>query len=461
MSSTATSAAINLLNTIVGSGMLAMSYGIKANGIVLGLFVIFFSASTSSFGLYLQNRASKFAPEGHASFFALSQLTYPSLSVVFDLAIAVKCFGVGVSYLVVIGDLMPKIVESILGAELEHLWLLSRNFWISLFMLIIVPLSFLRRLDSLKYASMVALSSVAYLVILVIVHFFRHDMIDKGPVRVLKPQGFVSVISAFPIFVFAYTCHQNMFSLINELNDKSTRNINKVIFSAIGTALTLYVCVGVSGYLTFGDHVSGNIIAMYPHSKSSTIGRIAIVVLVMLSYPLQCHPCRASVNHVIHYFKHGANTSMNKKLKQRFYSRLESNTSNATNSTITSSERQSLLNWQNDELVEEGGVNEINIVPLGTTKFIVLTSSILVLSYLVAMTVSSLEKVLGFVGSTGSTSISFILPGIFGYKLIGSNDQPLSLTDKLIKYGALLLSFWGLIVMVVSLTLTLFLGAGH
>lgn len=39
------------------------------------------------------------------------------------------------------------------------------------------------------------------------------------------------------------------------------------------------------------------------------------------------------------------------------------------------------------------------------------------------MTVSSLEAVLAYVGSTGSTSISFILPGLFYYK-ISSPDSP-------------------------------------
>lgn len=40
------------------------------------------------------------------------------------------------------------------------------------------------------------------------------------------------------------------------------------------------------------------------------------------------------------------------------------------------------------------------------------------------MTVNSLEAVLAYVGSTGSTSISFILPGLFYYK-ISSPDSPL------------------------------------
>ena len=60
---------------------------------------------------------------------------------------------------------------------------------------------------------------------------------------------------------------------------------------------------------------------------------------------------------------------------------------------------------------------------MGDTRFAAITTAIIVLSYIVAMTVSSLEKVLAYVGSTGSTSISFILPGLFYYK-ISSPDSP-------------------------------------
>ena len=60
---------------------------------------------------------------------------------------------------------------------------------------------------------------------------------------------------------------------------------------------------------------------------------------------------------------------------------------------------------------------------MGDTRFAAITTGIIVLSYITAMTVSSLEKVLAYVGSTGSTSISFILPGLFYYK-ISSPDSP-------------------------------------
>ena len=60
---------------------------------------------------------------------------------------------------------------------------------------------------------------------------------------------------------------------------------------------------------------------------------------------------------------------------------------------------------------------------IGDTRFAAITTALIVLSYVVAMTVSSLEAVLAYVGSTGSTSISFILPGLFYYK-ISSPSSP-------------------------------------
>lgn len=80
-----------------------------------------------------------------------------------------------------------------------------------LFRLIVIPLSFLRRLDSLKYTSVIALISIGYLVILVFAHFVKGDtMTDRGAVRVVQPQSTVAILSSLPVIVFAFTCHQNV-----------------------------------------------------------------------------------------------------------------------------------------------------------------------------------------------------------------------------------------------------------
>ncbi|KAJ5104587.1 Vacuolar amino acid transporter 5 [Penicillium alfredii] len=385
------SSVINLVNTIIGAGVLAMPLAISHMGIVLGVCVVLWSGLTAGFGLYLQSRCAQYLDRGSASFFALSQLTYPNAAVVFDAAIAIKCFGVGVSYLIIIGDLMPGVVQGFVGGEPPHEFLGDRQFWVTAFMLIVIPLSYLRRLDSLKYTSIAALVSMAYLVVLVVYHFVQGDTTaDRGPVRVIHWAGPIATLSSLPVIVFAFTCHQNMFSILNEIGNNSHFRTTSVVFASIGGAAATYILVAITGYLSFGNSVGGNIVGMYPPGVYATIGRAAIVMLVVFSYPLQCHPCRASVDAV---------------LKWRPQQKPSGNED--------SPHRHPLLGPRGNRTPE----------PMSDIRFSVITTTILILSYIVAMTVSSLEAVLAYVGSTGSTSISFILPGLFYYK-ISSPDSP-------------------------------------
>ncbi|CEL02998.1 Putative Amino acid transporter [Aspergillus calidoustus] len=387
------SCVINLVNTIVGAGVLAMPLAISHMGIALGTFVIVWSGVAAGFGLYLQSRCAQYLDRGNASFFALSQMTYPNAAVIFDAAIAIKCFGVGVSYLIIIGDLMPGVVQGFVGGEPAFDFLVDRHFWVTAFMLIIIPLSYLRRLDSLKYTSVAALVSMAYLVVLVVYHFIIGDTkADRGPIRVIHWAGAVPTLSSFPVIVFAFTCHQNMFSILNEIQNNSHFRTTAVVFASIGSSATTYILVAITGYLSFGNSVGGNIVGMYPPGLWATIGRAAIVILVMFSYPLQCHPCRASVDAVL-----------------RWRPRPSASTNEG------SPHRHPLLPGVPRRARTQEAMSDL--------RFSIITTSILILSYIVAMTVSSLEAVLAYVGSTGSTSISFILPGIFYYK-ISAPDSP-------------------------------------
>ncbi|KAK9324144.1 transmembrane amino acid transporter protein-domain-containing protein [Lipomyces orientalis] len=374
----------NLSNTILGAGILAMPYAMKNDGMFLGFLVILISGFTAAAGLFLQYRCSRYLDRGTASFFAIAQKTYPSLAALFDAAIAVKCFGVGVSYLIIIGDLMPQVIADFYFSDgnVSGTIFVSRTFWISFFMVVLTPLCFLRRLDSLKYTSVIALLAITYLTVLVIGHWLVGDTIPyRGPISI-GPSSLSGVLSTLPIVVFGFTCHQNMFSIVNELKDSRPPNVVFIIFSSIGSAVILYTLVGFTGYLSFGDNVGGNIIGMYASSFSSAVGRAAIVVLVLFSYPLQCHPCRASLDHIYtHFILPPASSPVRRS-------------------------------------AGGGGGGHKTSIP--KRRFVVLTAVIISLSYIVAIAVSSLETVLAFVGATGSTSISFILPGIFGYKLLGS-----------------------------------------
>lgn len=53
-----------------------------------------------------------------------------------------------------------------------------------------------------------------------------------------------------------------MFSILNELKDNSPSSIIGVIGISIGSAASIYTLVAITGYITFGNAVVGNIVSM-------------------------------------------------------------------------------------------------------------------------------------------------------------------------------------------------------
>ena len=102
-------------------------------------------------------------------------------------------------------------------------------------------------------------------------------------------------------------------------------------------------------------------------------------MLVLFSIPLQVHPCRASLDAVLKW---------------------RPGRSQANNGPSASPPR-----------------SDHTSAPMSDTRFALLTTFILTFAYITALSVNSLDRMLAFVGSTGSTSISFILPGLFYYKI--------------------------------------------
>jgi amino acid permease len=126
-------------------------------------------------------------------------------------------------------------------------------------------------------------------------------------------------------------------------------------------------------------------------SIASTIAKAAIVILVTFSIPLQVHPCRASLDAILKW---------------------RPNRHQGANGCSSSPGGRPLLGNSAPTRSDHASV-----ATMPELRFALLTTFILVLSYITALSVSSLDRVLAYVGSTGSTSISFILPGLFYYKI--------------------------------------------
>lgn len=397
----------NLANTIMGSGMLTFPLAMASSGIIPGILTCIFSGCIGAFGLYLLSLSARHAPHRSSSFFVVAQLTFPQAAIFFDAAIAIKCFGVSVSYLIIIKSLMPNVVESLYHDLTSPntnppAWALSGRNWITIVMFILVPLASFRQLDSLRHASYIVLFSVVYLLAIVIICYFN-------PLEGTAPAGDIylvhftpNFISTFPVQVFAFTCAQNLFPIFNELKTNSQQRMNIVIGTSIGSAIIVYEFIALFGYLTFGSNVGANIIAMYPSTSIFiAIGQLAFVLLIMFSYPLQVQPCRNCLDKIFHV---GAPI----------------------------------------QVFRSGYDDENSVANTSPFKHGLLTAAITGFGFFIAYFVDDLQMVLSFVGTIGSTTISFILPGLLFWKI--SRDDPS--VSKTLNRAALALAGYGCCVFV-------------
>jgi amino acid permease len=92
---------------------------------------------------------------------------------------------------------------------------------------------------------------------------FFNDVLNSNN----QPYSITDFFRVFPIFLFSYTCHQNTFNIINELERPTPSRINSVFILTMIFCMTLYLIIAVSAYLTFGDLITSDILYSYPGKK--------------------------------------------------------------------------------------------------------------------------------------------------------------------------------------------------
>lgn len=289
---------VNLLKTIIGSGILGLPLAIVEFGLVTGLCLMIAAALLATFGLHILNVAAMQLGR-KSSFAGLCSLTYPRAAFGFDFAIAIKCIGTTIAYFTVIGTTFISLVKAIIGEDTKPegailSLMLSRPFVVSFSAILIAPVCFMRKMDSLKYTSYAGMAAVLYLVILTVVNFFITESASFSNIPLfVKPS--LSMFSYYGSFVFAYTCHQNILPIQNEARNNTPRGMMNVIATSMTTATIFYLAVAIFGAATYGSEVKDNILANMQSNIFTYAARIFYILLLLVSVPLQVFPCRLSI----------------------------------------------------------------------------------------------------------------------------------------------------------------------
>ena len=399
-----------LANTLLGAGMLGLPAAFADCGYAVGLALLVFFASLGALGLTLLAYAADRAGRP-ASIYSVAEAALPGLGVLLDAAIAIKCFGVATSYLIVVGDTLPDAVRAFGGGGL----LLERRLWTLVAVCFAGVLAFFKRISALRYTALAALACVLAITMMVVLFALNDAGVIDAPA--LDPCGQpangtaangtdphdcegptawatdgMATLRALPIFVFAYTCHQNVISTTNEMAQPTRGRIARMTTTAVGTALAVYIALACSGYATFGSKVASDILSSYPPASPLVgVARVMIALVVTCCYPLQAHPSRLSLGSIIKKVLGPARAPSD-----------------------------AALHWG-------------------------ITAAFVGASTAIALVVDDLGVVLKVVGATGSTIVSYILPGSCYFLLY---REPHTL-----RWAALALLVAGAVTMPLSLTL--------
>jgi len=158
----------------------------------------------------------------------------------------------------------------------------------------------------------------------------------------------------------------------------------------------LHAQVAGVGYATFGDAVFSDLLASYPRSRVLGVARLALSVVVALSYPLQSHPslgCLISIS-------------------ARAARACDPKWDPMSCSEVSRPHGGASAGWRIGGLLTAGVRRPAALRAGFALLFLVATTS-------VALAVTRLGLVLAAVGATGSTTVTFIVPGAAYLALAG------------------------------------------
>ena len=301
--------------------------------------------------------------------------------------------------------------------------LLSRRVWVVGAAAAVLPLSFHRTLDALKRASALELVFVACLVA-VVLSFATGTLDPCGGRDADECRGSVeattdvhSTLASLPVFVFAFTCHQNVFPVVNEMGPPDKlRKADAAVVVAVTTSLVVFGLVSLGGYSTFGSFTQGDVLLNYPRTGPVTALRLCVAAMLVLHYPLQLDPSRRCVVSLVEAageWRDGRRRDRSGVGDGDDGEEFEGYSEMAEDGLEAEDRRAA--NTAKGDGITGGGDDAL---------FRRTTVSFLALSVALALAVDDLGVVLALVGATGSAVVSYVLPGIVYLRICDGRSVP-------------------------------------
>ncbi|WFC97302.1 hypothetical protein MYAM1_000011 [Malassezia yamatoensis] len=250
---------VNMANSILGAGIVGLPYSMRESGFVAGVVLLVGIALLTDWTIRLIVLNAKLS----------GRTTY--------IDIMEHCFGrYGkwmCAFCVVVGDTIPNVLNSVFPAMQNTLFTNRQVVIIACTMAISFPLSLYRNIENLSKASAVALISMVFIIIAVVV---------RGPAMPTELTGNPAL---------RVGTHHLPSSL--SLKEPSMDKFKTITHYSTLISASAALAMSVAGYWSFEDKTLSNVLNNFPQSDTVVnIARFCFGLNMFTTLPLECFVCR-------------------------------------------------------------------------------------------------------------------------------------------------------------------------
>jgi solute carrier family 38 (sodium-coupled neutral amino acid transporter), member 11 len=321
--------AANLINAIVGCGIVGIPYALRQSGLVSGILLILLCAKLTQVSLNILIETAKHVHV--ATYETLCEAAFGTHGFYFVTINMFFCaYGAMISYLMIVKDSFGTLLLGQETTETDeshpaHRWALApdslvmrRTLLLLISLLIILPLSCQRDMADLAFTSrwnvvidtilvaMVAYNALPLIWSRIVEEDFDMDTMAattttthhfaSSPLDVHKAAFWLrgeTIFMGLGVLSFAFVCQHSAFLIAGSLERPTASRWRWVTGRALCVCAVLSLVCGLSGYLGYGDATQGNILLnLNATSPSANVARALLGTTMLFVYPLESFVAR-------------------------------------------------------------------------------------------------------------------------------------------------------------------------
>eukprot|EP00033_Pygsuia_biforma_P000839 GCRY01000976.1.p1 GENE.GCRY01000976.1~~GCRY01000976.1.p1 ORF type:complete len:422 (+),score=83.80 GCRY01000976.1:141-1406(+) len=270
----------NLLNCVMGVGILTLSYGLSTAGLAVGILILILVSVLSNITLRLLVKCSD--QTGSFSYKEVGEIVFgKKCGILFEFLIMGYGIGTCISMTVIVSNMVPKMIEAAFNVAVERYVVIAIASVVCF-----LPLSLFRDLSALRFSSFFSVLGVIVSVVVVFSQFLKDGVTTAHHVDYVLTTP-IDLMASIPLYSVAFLCHLNCLALYKELKNRTSQKMNFVINLTSGTSLCLYILMSASGYLLYGSDVDGDLTNNFPSKNIPIfIVRFCMTFTILFSYPV-------------------------------------------------------------------------------------------------------------------------------------------------------------------------------